>query len=116
MKGFYTFITYKEDLEKVNRTIEDVAQSIVDHGGQAAYILHDKDIKEDGELVQPHYHMIGAWAKSPPDWQTFKEWMKENLCQSPGYDKAGHFHKYYKEICVGRDIDAMLHYLTHEDE
>ena len=113
MKGFYTFICYPPDLEEHKLTIDDICQSIIDMGGQTAYILHDKDIKDNGELKDAHFHIIAAWAKSPPDWETFKSWMIGHYCSSPHTDKYGHEHKYHKETAVGRDIDAMIRYLTH---
>ena len=50
---WYTAIIYEEDpnathyIEQINKLYEKVT-----------YILHDKDLTEDGELKKPHYHFL----------------------------------------------------------
>lgn len=47
-----------------------------------AYILHDKDIDDNGELIKPHYHLriFGVNQKSVSAWADFLQ-VKENEIQ-----------------------------------
>lgn len=59
-------------------SLEDI-QSLISQFSFAdyeyAYILHDKDLKSDGSLKEPHYHFYGS-RKSPITEQTLKNFVK----------------------------------------
>lgn len=60
-KGGYFIIGYppiKPDDDPFD--IQAVVDSIQASGGEVAYILHDKDVKEDGTLKEPHYHIYAC--------------------------------------------------------
>lgn len=120
-KGSYSVICYAEDLPKIGMTIDDLVTSIQETGGEVAYILHDKD------GGKPHYHIICAWSRSPLPWNDitsdsgkvkkygFKTWMQNHACSAPYTDPKTHkAEKYHYNTALVRDIDSVLHYLTHE--
>lgn len=116
-KGGYFIIGYppiKPDDDPFD--IQAVVDSIQASGGEVAYILHDKDVKEDGTLKEPHYHILCMWAKSPMKWDDFVSWMKQNHCSCPDMEHKGKTrddNKYCKRTAVVRDVDACLAYMLH---
>lgn len=48
------FICYEESLQK---PIEIIMEDLKEYLTSYAYILHDKDIQEDGTLKKSHYHV-----------------------------------------------------------
>lgn len=65
-----------------------------------AYIIHDRDIKDDGSLKPPHFHIVIKTPKNPTTLQKISNWfgIPENFIDIP--KGRGAFHD-----CVG--------YLTH---
>lgn len=122
-KGGYFVICYKEDLPKFGLTMEDLVLSIQKQGGEMAYILHDLD------GVKPHYHLLCCWKSNPMPWvNSFKHtkkgvrllrlgflcWMRQHACLCPFTDSHGKEYKYHYDTALMRDVDACLHYMTHE--
>ncbi|WP_429983777.1 Rep family protein, partial [Mycoplasmopsis bovis] len=54
-KRYWAVITWPESMN------QDWYDQLVSSGLQATFILHDKDIDENGEPKKPHYHFILAW-------------------------------------------------------
>ncbi|CCD32483.1 plasmid replication protein (plasmid) [Mycoplasma mycoides subsp. capri LC str. 95010] len=54
-KRYWAVITWPESMN------QDWYDELVSSGLQATFILHDKDIDENGEPKKPHYHFILAW-------------------------------------------------------
>lgn len=82
-------------------TVEQIENGL-DHNAvkDYAWILHDKDILENGELKEPHYHIMIRFKDSVPT-QSICNWfnIKEN----------------YIERIKGRFADALA-YLTHKNK
>ena len=45
---------------------DDVIQTIQEYFDEWAWIVHDKDVDENGELKKPHVHWIGSIANPVP--------------------------------------------------
>lgn len=53
-------------LESDNYCADDVIQTLQEYFDQWAWIVHDKDVEEDGSLKQPHVHWVGSVANPIP--------------------------------------------------
>jgi len=77
----------KEDLYKDCSTIEDIKKRfdeiILSHKTikEACYILHNKDVKENGDAVAPHFHIFIKLDKSRNAEETVSKWFSIPLCQ-----------------------------------
>lgn len=100
---------------------------------KVAYILHDKDKKEDGTDIKPHYHCI-IQSKDTLSLRKFQEtWKISGYCSeildnweasvqylahlNPGYDKAddgGHIYE-IKEIRSNFTLDKYFNSLKSSD-
>ena len=86
------------DLEGLSNFVKD-NNSVVD---EYAYILHDRDVKEDGTLKDPHYHFLFVLRRSRrlSDIQScMKKTLQGNVFLQP---------------C--RSVSGSYGYLTHENE
>lgn len=117
-KGMYSVICYLEDLQEHHLCIGDILYNLRQIGGEAEFILHDKDVKEDGTPAKPHYHINMGWESHFPSWRDFVEFQKANFCMSPEprrkSDPPGkRYRKYYEPTARVRDVQAIHRYLTH---
>lgn len=56
--------TFYPDSETYNA--DDVIQTIQEYFDEWAWIVHDKDVDENGELKKPHVHWVGSIANPVP--------------------------------------------------
>lgn len=56
--------TFYPDSETYNA--DDVIQTIQEYFDEWAWIIHDKDVDENGELKKPHVHWVGSIANPVP--------------------------------------------------
>lgn len=62
-KGIWSIVQYPKstDLDKLLGVLRG-------SGAAVMWILHDKDVKEDGNPKDPHCHIVAGWAKGFPEW------------------------------------------------
>ena len=75
------------------------ALKIIESTYDYCYILHDKDINEDGSLKKPHWHVI--------------VYSKNSFWNTALAEKLGIPVNYIQEV---RNLDLMLEYLIHANE
>lgn len=98
----FSLITYASE-----KDIECVASIHAEQIRYWCYILHDKDLNEDGTIKEPHYHvLIDCYnANSESGVKKWFAWCK---------DKEG---KHVNTLCeVGQDRCYLTDYLTHKNE
>lgn len=115
-KGGYFIIGYPCD-ERHPLSIESFVSAIQDKGGEVAYILHDKDFKDDGSPVAPHYHVLCMWSSGVLPWSDFVDILK--VYNYRAFDmshegKTAEDNQFCERVARVRDVDACLHYMTHE--
>lgn len=100
-KGGYSFIAYPDSSD-----ITEVCSFLSNMGAGWAYILHDRDKKEDGSPAKPHFHVVAGWEVGKPTWQDFKRFCKENKLYAPSPSE-----------CVVRSFDGIVEkYFDHHKE
>ena len=99
-KGAYTFEIYPEssDIEEIKVALDSA------NWDYEISPLHDKDLKEDGNLKKPHYHIIVGFRRKIPDYREFKSCMKEFGGVVPPYNQ-----------CMVHDIEELDKYLYHDE-
>lgn len=68
------FLTINKGAECFDN-LEDLVAKIVGTNDFFAYILHDKDTKETGEIVEPHYHLLLVF-KNPRSFEAIQRVFK----------------------------------------
>ena len=99
-KGAYTFEAYPEssDIEEIKHYLDSA------NWDYEISPLHDKDLKEDGTLKKPHYHIIVGFRRKVPEYKDFKSRMKELGGVVPPYN-----------LCIVHDIEELDKYLYHDE-
>lgn len=99
-KGAYTFISYPEssDIEKIKIALDSAGWDF------EISPLHDKDVKEDGTLKKPHYHIIVGFRRKVPEFKDFKSYIKDVGGVVPPYND-----------CIVHDIEELDKYLPHDE-
>lgn len=77
-KGLWSIVQYPKstDLEKLLSVLRGSGAAIM-------WILHDKDLKEDGTPKPPHYHIAAGWSKGFPDWAKVLDMIAEGTYNPP---------------------------------
>lgn len=100
-KGGYSFIAYPDSSD-----ITEICSFLSNMGAGWAYILHDRDKKEDGSPAKPHYHVVSGWEVGKPTWQDFKRFCKDHKLFAPSPGE-----------CVVRSFDGIVEkYFDHHAE
>ena len=68
------FLTINKGAECFDNLADLVAKTI-GTSDYFAYILHDKDVKETGEIVNPHYHLLLVF-KNPRSFEAIQRIFK----------------------------------------
>lgn len=87
-------------------------------GGEYAYILHNRDVKDDGTPKKYHYHILAGFETKFPTWKDFRQWLEVHgcLCPSGGGDTGKPYQKFDYDKAFVRNPIGMYDYLTHENE
>ena len=94
---------YVQQLKHLKIKIEDIEKVINSYRTikEWAYIIHDKDVQEDGSPVEPHIHLYLNFGQSNAKFETVAKWFD---------DGEQRVHK-----VTGRKSDVLL-YLTHKNK
>lgn len=98
----FSLISYLDEIQ-----IKFVLCEHANHIKSCAYIYHDKDMKEDGTLKEPHYHILLCLYNARYE-SSIKNWFMrfEN--------SDGDLINTHTQVC--RDISNTYRYLTHSTE
>lgn len=91
----FAFLLYPED-KSHKKALETLIKSY-----DIAYILHDKDLDENGEIKKAHYHVVIKISDKNAIWSTA-------ICKKIGIEE-----NYIQEI---KKLDNMLLYLIHYND
>lgn len=104
-KGAWSIIVYPDSVDFTS--IDAIVAAFAAAGADYSYILHDRDVKADGTLKKPHYHLTLGWRKN---WLDFGE--LSALCKSIG----NVFAPLREQECIVHDAEACERYELHLDD
>lgn len=99
---FFSLVTYAraQDIEKVFAIHEEQVR-------YWTYILHDKDVNDDGELKEPHFHILADLYNANSE-TALKKWFA--WCKDSKGEKCNTL------VEIGEDRQYLCDYLTHSND
>ena len=114
-KGAYSVVAYPTSCN-----LDEVLDRFRGSGASIMWILHDKDIDENGKPIDSHWHVAAGWEKGFPDWKKFLA-MRDSIneeCFTGDREKfkPSCFGKMTPEKCIVHDAELLEDYFLHRDD
>lgn len=111
-KGAYSVVSYPD-----SSNIDEVLLRLRAAGASCMWIMHDKDVDEDGKEKKHHWHIACGWETGFPNWKKFIELKKtiDAECYTGESKKLSVFAKMIPEKCLVHDAELLEQYFLHTD-